>query len=60
MKANYLERNVRSWALSLRKSLAIGRPMTASYLFKCNLLKLCAPFLVKGISDSIQTLQARV
>ncbi len=44
----------------LRKSLATGQPMAADYLFKCNLLKVCAPFLVKAISDSIQTLQSRV
>lgn len=45
---------------SLRKSLAPDQPMAAGYLFKCNLLKVCAPFLVKAISDSIQALQSRV
>lgn len=45
---------------SLRKTLATGQPMAAGYLYKCNLLKVRAPFLVKAISDSIQTLQSRV
>lgn len=45
---------------SLRKSLATGQPMAAGYLFKISLLKVCDPFLVKAISDYIQTLQSRV
>ncbi len=43
---------------SLRKNLSTGQPMAAGYLFKSSLLKVCAPFIVKAISDYIHAVQS--